>query len=92
MANKKYKPTGETHILTTVEDISKIITTENYPYLMKDIATCFAMLCDLKKGGVTMEKIQFKSIKWTDDGKNELTGITFSPIVKKKTATKRQGL
>jgi hypothetical protein len=79
---KKYEPTGKTYILTNFSDIADIITEENFPYLMNDIALSLSMLCALKKDKVYTKAVELKAIKWIDDGENKFRGVEFYSDIK----------
>ena len=65
----------ETHELTTIEDICRIVTEENYERLCLDLVDCIGFNLKLKRHLPEKEYLELKmnSILWKDDG---VLGIT----------------
>jgi hypothetical protein len=66
----KKKP--KTVVITTIQDMVDVVTKDNYELLMKDFALMIYIYLKMKDGGV---EIKGAGMEWTDDGKNEITGL-----------------
>ncbi len=78
----QHVPTGETHKISTIAELSAVATELNIDYLMADLKLCILSSLEVTKMhkavlGEDASNVPLMHFQWIDDGITELKAINF---------------